>query len=148
VGAGYESFWITPRYAAKVANALAGWWNPQEINEAHNGYIEVYLQLGWLGISMIAIILISGYRSSVAAFRRDPQIGSLMLAYVTTTATYSITEAGFRSLSTMWIFFLLAIIASTRITADVGKEMPEGLREPAEKEFELLTSNEYSVGHS
>ena len=27
----------------------------QDLNEAHNGYIEVYLELGWVGVGLIAI---------------------------------------------------------------------------------------------
>ncbi len=36
-------------------------------NEAHNGYIEVYLNLGWLGLGLIALILGQGYRRAVRA---------------------------------------------------------------------------------
>jgi O-antigen ligase len=146
LGAGFESFWITPSYKAKFVHHLAGWWEPNTLNEAHNGYLEVYLELGWVGVTMIAIVLISGYRASVAAFRRDPQLGSLMLAYVASAAVYSITEAGFRSLNPIWIFLLLAIIASARIAAGVGEVVPEHLREAAERMFEL-ESNETSTVH-
>lgn len=145
VGAGFESFWITPRYMTKFVHYLTGWWNPEELNEAHNGYIEVYLNLGWLGVCMIALILSSGYRAAAAAFRRDPQIGSLMLAYVVTVAVYSITEAGFRMLYSTWIFLLLAIIASHRITAGVGEVVPEHLREPSEGMFEPEGDETYAV---
>jgi len=148
VGAGFESFWITPRYMAKFVHHLAGWWEPEALNEAHNGYLEVYLNLGWVGVTMIAIILISGYRASVAAFRRDPQIAGLMLAYVATTAIYSITEAGFRMLSEPWIFLLLAITSSYRISAGAVEEVPEDLREPAERMSEMATSDTHAVGRS
>lgn len=138
VGAGFESFWITPRYMAKFVQGLAGWWHPEGLNEAHNGYLDVYLNLGWVGVSMIAIILISAYRVSIAAFQRDPQLGGLMLAYVLTAGTYNITEAGFRMLSLPWIFLLLAIITSIRISAGVGEAVPEDLPQPAENAFVCL----------
>lgn len=125
VGAGFESFWITPRYMAEIVHHLAGWWDPSGLNEAHNGYIEVYLDLGWVGVGMIALILISGYRASVAAFRLDREIGGLMLAYVATAAIYSITEAGFRMLSPIWIFLLLAIVTSRRIATGAAEVVPE-----------------------
>jgi O-antigen ligase len=111
VGAGFESFWIGPR-VEKVWSNLSRY---MHVNEAHNGYIEVYLNLGWVGVSLIAINLISGYRGSVAAFRRNPAFGSLMLAYVATAAIYSISEAGFRSLDPIWVFFLLAVVGSHSI---------------------------------
>jgi exopolysaccharide production protein ExoQ len=148
VGAGFESFWITPRYMAKVEDGLASWWHAGGLNEAHNGYLEVYLELGWVGVSMIAIIFISGYRVSIAAFHRDLQLGSLMLAYVVTEATYSITEAGFRMLSMNWFFLLLAIIVSSRIVAGAEEVLPHDLREPAERMSDLVSSNPYILGCS
>ena len=66
-GAGFETFWVGPRVAK---NLLEGW-GTRMTNEAHNGYIEVYLNLGWLGLGLIALILGQGYRRAVSAFRRD-----------------------------------------------------------------------------
>lgn len=116
VGAGFESFWISPS-VHKVRNSLSGWWHPEDLNEAHNGYIEVYLQLGWIGVGLIALILIRGYRDAVAAFRKNWSIGSLMLAYIIAAAVYSITEAGFRMLDAMWIFLLLGVVSASGIAA-------------------------------
>ena len=66
VGAGFESFWISPD-GRKYGAAFSGWWHPEGLNEAHDGYIEVYLNLGWIGVCLIALILISGYRRAVKA---------------------------------------------------------------------------------
>jgi O-antigen ligase len=81
-----------------VCRSLSGWRHPEELNEVHNGYIEVYLNLGWLGVALIALILGQGYRRAVSAFRRDSALGALLLAYVVTALTYNIDEAGFRML--------------------------------------------------
>ena len=45
VGAGFESFWLGPRLS-KVMTAFPN----LHVNEAHNGYIEVYLNLGVIGL--------------------------------------------------------------------------------------------------
>lgn len=111
VGAGFESFWLGPRLQ-KVWDAYPGLY----VTEAHNGYIELYLQLGLVGIILIVLILVHGYRRSVAAFRIDSDSGSLMLAFVLTSAIYSYTEAGFRMLDYSWSFLLLAIIGASRIS--------------------------------
>jgi len=116
VGDGFESFWIGPD-VQKVWRSLSGWWHPEDLNEAHNGYIEVYLNLGWIGVGLISLILISGYRRAVAAFRLNSSIGGLMLAYIIVSAVYNITEAGFRSPHSMWIFLLLAIFSAGGIPA-------------------------------
>jgi O-antigen ligase len=119
VGAGFEGYWISPSAEQLWRSlALAGWWHPELlVPEAHNGYIEVYLNLGWVGVGLISVILISGYRHSVAAFRLNPSVGSLALAYVIVSAVYSVTEAGFRSPNPMWILMLLAVVSSTGIAA-------------------------------
>jgi len=62
-----------------------------------------------------------GYWRAVAAFRRDPAIGALMLAYVVTATIYSVTEAGFRMLHPMWVFLLLSIVGANGIVRVAGK---------------------------
>jgi exopolysaccharide production protein ExoQ len=114
-GTGFESFWNTN--VEKVALALPGYWEIHNLVSAHNGYIEVYLDLGWVGLCLIALILISGYRGATKAFRRDPQLGSLILAYIVTSTFYSITEAGFRVLTPSWIFLLLAVVSASGVVA-------------------------------
>ena len=113
IGAGYESFWLGPRLET-MWNTFPGLY----LNEAHNGYLETFLNLGWVGVGLIALILIHGYRRAVRAFRCDSTYGALLLAYVLTAAVYSITEAGFRLLDSIWIFLLLAIIAANGAAAD------------------------------
>jgi exopolysaccharide production protein ExoQ len=117
VGAGFEGFWISPS-VLKFQNTMLkkGWWHPEVLNEAHNGYLEVYLNLGWIGVGLISAILLTAYRRGLKAFRLDWSIGSLTLAYVVSSAVYNITEAGFRMLDLMWIFLLLAIFTATAVT--------------------------------
>jgi exopolysaccharide production protein ExoQ len=116
VGAGFESFWISP-YVQNFQRKMVGFWHPEYLNEAHDGYIEVYLNLGWIGVCLISLVLISGYRRAVAAFRLNPSIGGLMLAYIIAAAVYSITEAGFRMLNPIWIFLLLAMVSANGVAA-------------------------------
>jgi O-antigen ligase len=124
VGAGFESFWIGPS-ARKVWSSLVGWYHPEWINEAHNGYIEVYLNLGWVGVVLISFVLVSGYSRAIAAFRLNPSVGSLMLAYITVAAVYSITEAGFRMLGPTWIFLLLAVVSASGVVKGLFDVVPE-----------------------
>lgn len=105
VGAGFESFWMGPRLAVIWSHH---WWHP---NEAHNGYLEVYLNLGWIGLAFLALFIITGYRNVLSKLRRDTRIGGLMLAYFTVCIIYSFTEAGFRPLNPIWFFFILASLS-------------------------------------
>jgi len=123
IGVGFESFWNAN--AGKVAEHLRGWWGIGNLVSAHNGYIEVYLDLGWIGVCLVVLILVRGYWRAYQAFQCDPQIGSLFLAYIATAASYSITEAGFRLMSWSWLFLLLAVICATGVSAGLfGAETP------------------------
>jgi len=79
-------------------------------NEAHNGYLEVYLNLGWVGIVLLGIVIVTGYRTVFRFLRQDPEIGRLKLVYFVVGLAYSFTEAGFRNLTPIWIAFLLAVV--------------------------------------
>jgi exopolysaccharide production protein ExoQ len=111
IGSGFESFWNAS--AAKL-HSISG---PEgrmfrQLNTAHNGYIDAYLNLGWIGVGLIALILLSGYTRATAAFCRDQEVGSLSLVFLVTSAVYSVTEAGFRMQTPSWMFLLLAVIAA------------------------------------
>jgi O-antigen ligase len=126
VGAGFESFWISPS-VLKFQHTLEAenWWHPEDLNESHDGYLEVYMNLGLVGVGLILWILISGYRRAVAALRTNPSLGGLMLAYLMASVFYSLTEAGFRMVSPMWIFLLLATVGASGIAAGIlSSEIP------------------------
>ena len=105
IGTGYESFWLGDR--------LQKFWSDENfrgINEAHNGYLELYLNLGWIGLGLLAIVIITGYGKVISTLRRDALAGGLGLAFFISEICYNLTEAGFRMMYPLWIFFLLAIV--------------------------------------
>src|SRR5437773_348287 len=66
VGAGFDSFWLGAR--------LETMWRLYPslyLNEAHNGYIEVYLNLGAVGVFLIVLLLLGGYLNAVNSFSYD-----------------------------------------------------------------------------
>jgi O-antigen ligase len=103
LGAGYETFLSGPRLVELKAII------DKTFQEAHNGYLEVWLNLGWIGVSLFAFVVITGYRNAVAAFRRDPAIGSLRLAFFVAVLIEGLTEAPFRMLSPTWFLLLWAM---------------------------------------
>lgn len=105
LGTGFESFWLGERLERLWA--IPG----MHINEAHNGYLEIYLNLGWIGVALMAGIMVAGYRNVVRLLRQDPEAGRLRLAYFIAGAAYNLTEAAMRTMSLMWIAFLFSMIA-------------------------------------
>jgi len=105
LGTGFESFWLGDRITKVWAMTMKG------LQEAHNGYLEVYLNLGWIGAGLLCGIILAGYRNVTEVLRYDAQAGSLMLALFVTTMVYSFTEAGFRMTTLTWISLLLVVTA-------------------------------------
>ena len=106
VGTGFESFWLGDRAKALWENH---WWHP---NEAHNGYLEVFLNLGWVGVALLGFVMAWGYRNVVRSLRLSPELSRLRLAYFIVAVLYNMTEAGFKVMHPVWITFVLAIIAT------------------------------------
>jgi exopolysaccharide production protein ExoQ len=102
-GTGFESFWLGERLE-KMWRIYA--FHPQQ---SHNGYLEVFLNLGWVGVGLIGLVMAWGYRHLVRSLRRAPELGSLRLGFFVVTAMYNLTEHAFRELHPMWIAFLLAV---------------------------------------
>jgi exopolysaccharide production protein ExoQ len=121
LGTGFESFWLGSRLERLWS---IYWWHP---NQAHNGYIEVFLNLGGVGIALLGIVIATGYRNIVRGFRWDPDTGRLRLVYFVAGVAYNFTEANFKILSPVWITFLLATIAVPKIPL-VGRTL---VRNPA-----------------
>ena len=119
VGAGFEGFWLSPNVRIFQQELLnKGFFPPvvAGLNEAHNGYIEIYLNLGLIGVGLIAAILIAGYLNSVRVIQLEPKFGGFVLAFIAVAVVYSITEAGFRTMNLIWVFLLLVLVCGTGVT--------------------------------
>lgn len=105
VGTGFESFWLGDRLRSIWA---IYWWHP---NEAHDGYIEIYLTLGWVGLVLLAVVMVAGYRNILVDLQRNPVVGRLRLAFFVAVVAYNFTEAAIRGFHPLWVFFLLTVLA-------------------------------------
>lgn len=103
VGAGYESFWLGPRLQWL-------WEQIGAVNHAHNGYLEVYLNLGFVGLSITVWFIIGSYRIICRRLKYSASLGSLSLALWTVLLFYNVTESAFRG-HLLWVIFLLEVIA-------------------------------------
>jgi O-antigen ligase len=121
IGTGFESFWLGPRLD-KIWSVY--WWHP---NEAHNGYIEVYLNLGCIGLSLLAVLMVTGYRTAIGALRRNPDAAGIRLAFFLVAVAYNFTESAVRIMHPVWICFLLATITVPGGWAGVRAQEPVAL---------------------
>ena len=58
IGYAYGTYWIMGTTVIDIFQAVVGW----KVNEAHNGYLEIMLQLGMIGFSLFILLLISFIR--------------------------------------------------------------------------------------
>ncbi len=105
IGTGYETFWLGDRLAYMSSNYHG-------INQAHNGYLELYLNIGIAGLSLLLLIFLTGYRNITIAFRERSPVAGLRLAYLILAAIYNVTEASFKMMSPMWIMLLFSAAAT------------------------------------
>jgi exopolysaccharide production protein ExoQ len=103
VGVGYDSFWLGDRLDFFVRK--------YDINEAHSGYLEVYLDLGAIGLGLLACLALKMFydakRLMIQNFTFD--YGRLRIAMLVIFALYNVTEAAYKTTSLM--FFVLLLIA-------------------------------------
>jgi exopolysaccharide production protein ExoQ len=137
IGTGYESFWMGPRLERFWTQAGLG-----HINEAHNGYLEVFLNLGAVGLLLIAGVLITSYRTICKRLTLFSSFASLGLALWTIMLFYCVTEAGFRTgQGLIWIVFLLVTVS-----VELGDRVPATVRAATPVFEENLRRHAASVG--
>jgi len=103
LGVGYETFWLGDRLDYIWRVFAPG------LNEAHNGYLEMYLNLGLVGVLLLMGFLLSGYKLIWRRVVAGADIASLNLAVWSVMLFYNMTEVGFRS-GLMWLTVLFGMI--------------------------------------
>jgi O-antigen ligase len=103
-GAGFESFWLGKRVEILWAKH---WWRP---NQAHNGYLETYLNLGWVGVILLAGWIMSAFWKARRTLLSDFDFGRFRLGLVAMVVVYNYTEATFKALHLVWfVFYIVAM---------------------------------------
>lgn len=114
-GAGFQSFWLGERLEKMWA--LFPVFRP---NQAHNGYIEMYLNLGWIGLFLFSGLLVASYRtvrerlmratSTAETKPEDLILAKFGIGYLVAYVLYNVTEAIFQPLNFMFIIFLTTAV--------------------------------------
>lgn len=101
LGAGFESFWLGERLQKMWEK---WWWQP---NQAHNGYIEVYLNLGLVGVVILLGWIVSTFLKIKKSLLVSFDYGRFRLAFLFVVLAYNYTEATFKGVSLVWTIFHL-----------------------------------------
>ncbi len=106
-GAGFKSFWAGERMT-RMWNAIGA-----HIVQAHNGYIEVYLECGAVGVALLVIMLLAGFRRIKAPFIQGDPYARLRLTLWLLVLFYNFSEASFTQIGILWCLTLLIIAEGT-----------------------------------
>jgi len=108
VGQGYSSFWgvgvdsIVFREAPSFVSLLL---------QAHNGYLDVLVETGAVGLSILLVLILIALRSATKLVQRDPQLARLCLMLVLFVGCHNFLESSwFRSFSPIWMLFIVAAL--------------------------------------
>jgi exopolysaccharide production protein ExoQ len=103
-GVGYYSFWLGDRVDRVSAKYF------YHLNEAHDTYLETYLNSGLIGLALLfAVIVSSAIWTKNQAMKSEP-FGAFRLACFISMLAYGITEAFMNRLGFLWFLFLLVIM--------------------------------------
>lgn len=116
LGHGFAAFWLEDARPVRGLVELVQW----EVPNAHSGYLEVLLQLGWAGMALVVLMALHTLALAVRAAARgrlDRALWAVMVLGV--IATINRTESVLLNPDFPMLFWLLAILA-----------LREGLRPP------------------
>jgi exopolysaccharide production protein ExoQ len=87
VGTGFSSYWLRDD-----AFRLAQTW---VLTEAHNGYLETYLNSGLIGLAFLFAVLVTAGKNAIRQIASGSSLGHLYLALFLSGLIYNYTEATF-----------------------------------------------------
>jgi exopolysaccharide production protein ExoQ len=106
LGAGYSSFWMGSGGEFMWAKY---YFHP---TQAHNGYLETYLNGGLIGVGLLAAVIVATGRTLQKEIMMGSDLGVFRFAVFIPVLLYNWTEAMFTGLSLIWIVMLIAILNS------------------------------------
>jgi exopolysaccharide production protein ExoQ len=111
VGAGFESFWLGERLLYMRSLFAFG------PNQAHNGYIETYLNLGWIGVVLLIGLIVATFMNAKRFADIDRQFSHFRIALLGAIVLYNYTEATFKAVHFVWFAFYLIATDYTVVQA-------------------------------
>ena len=130
LGVGFGAFWVG--HIGYAMYPLENWsrvtpeWRP---NEGHNGYIDVYIDLGIVGVVLVLIVIVSAFSGALNDLQSEFEMGRLRLTLLLAVVMNNFTESSFlKGTHSLWFIFLL-----------VAVNVPPSLRPGAKKTAKLRT---------
>jgi len=104
LGQGYGGFWVRPIESG--------------VNEAHNGYLDLMLELGFVGIVLLFAFIIALCKAAYRCLSQDFWWASLTICLTIMTLVHNSTESSFLKTSNfLWslLVFLYLLVSVPRL---------------------------------
>jgi O-antigen ligase len=120
LGSGYGSFWSS--------NAVYDLW--EKVNwtpvSSHNGYIDIFMNLGLVGLLTLIIFLFHAYRNISRSLETNREFGNLNFVFFIVILMQNIAESTLSvANSFLWILILISAVVITRRPASGDDEAGE-----------------------
>jgi exopolysaccharide production protein ExoQ len=141
LGVGYGSFWAIGD-ATPVASFADSW--IKQSAHGHNGYLDVMLQTGGVGLALVALFLIlMPLKRLLCDAPRSVNLQVLCFSVLAFTVFFNFTESGFIERDRPeWVFFVIVLLILNHVNRDrtrpaahvvanratVGAQRPNGFR--------------------
>jgi O-antigen ligase len=90
-----------------------------QVGESHNGYLDIYVELGIIGIVLLAIFFLAYCRRVRKAFDRNFDWSVLAVCFLLLTLLYNLSESAFLTNGFLWttMIFLVIVFSSAEAPA-------------------------------
>jgi exopolysaccharide production protein ExoQ len=122
VGAGFSTFW-SGRRLVQVEQALGGL-----VIQAHNGYLDTYLNGGLVALGLLVVLLGLSYRRVRERLALGTPDARLRFTILFVAIVHNFTEATFFKLSLLWFVTVFALMDYRAAAASDGLEETMGRR--------------------
>jgi len=107
-GWGYQSFWLVGNDGPSITDA-SGW--IKVMPNAHNGYYDTILELGYAGLALLLVFLITSLHVIGRVAERDYRRGWLLLSIALFIMIYNFLESFWlRAFETPWVVFVIVAV--------------------------------------
>ncbi len=103
IGAGFNTFWSGHRLLQLPKDF-------KDMVQAHNGYIETYLNGGLIGVGLLAVLLVSAYWRIRKQLVLGVPEGTIRLVVLLMAILYNNSEASFTKVGLMWLVTVYAFM--------------------------------------
>jgi exopolysaccharide production protein ExoQ len=122
LGTGYGAYWIGPVIESpSYVFTYRMYFYP---TEAHNGYLDIVNDLGYLGLACLLVFIVSYIRQALQLMRTDRSQAALYLALLFQQMVMNMSESEWLARDSIFVILLLGTACLSRALRDVRLQAP------------------------